>query len=68
MANRILDMRVKLKFWVAGVALAISGLLLAKLIAPLYTCQVTLELLVFIAGVILAMAGLGVILAGLRKS
>jgi len=60
-------MSIKLKFWIAGVALAISGLVLARVVSPLYATRTFLQLSVFLIGVVVAIAGLGIILMGIRK-
>jgi hypothetical protein len=60
-------MSTKLKFWIAGIAVIVVGLVLARGISPLYTDQVAVQLAVFLVGVLVAMAGLGIILIGLRK-
>jgi hypothetical protein len=61
-------MSTKLKFWILGVMLVIAGLVLARVVSPIYESQAIVQLLVFLAGVVVAIAGLGVILVGLRKS
>ena len=61
-------MSTKLKFWIGGVMLVIAGLVLARVVSPVYADQAIVQLSVFLAGVVVAMAGLGVILLGLRKS
>jgi hypothetical protein len=60
-------MSIKLKFWIAGVALAISGLILARVVSSLYASQAIMQLSIFLAGVVVALAGLGIILMGIRK-
>jgi hypothetical protein len=61
-------MSTKLKFWIVGVMLVIAGLVLARVVSTVYADQAMMQLSVFLAGVVVAMAGLGVILVGLRKS
>jgi hypothetical protein len=60
-------MSTKLKFWIAGIVVIVIGLVLAKLLSPTYTGQPVAQLSVFLVGVVVAMAGLGLILVGLRK-
>jgi hypothetical protein len=60
-------MSTKLKFWIAGVVVAAIGLVLARLISPLYSSNSVIQLTIFLVGVIIAMAGLGLILIGIRK-
>ena len=66
--EEIMRMSVKLKFWTGGIITAIAGLVLARVVSPICTGQAILQLLVFIGGVVVAMAGLAIILLGLRKS
>jgi hypothetical protein len=61
-------MSTKLKFWIAGVILVIAGLVLARVVSPLFAGPAIGQLSVFLVGVVVAMAGLGIILVGLRKS
>ncbi len=60
-------MSVKIKYWVGGLVLAIGGLILARVVSPAYTGQSMTQLIFFLFGSVIAVAGLGVILAGLRK-
>jgi hypothetical protein len=60
-------MSAKLKFWIAGVLMAAIGLILARLISPLYSSNAIIQLSIFLVGVIIAMAGMGLILVGIRK-
>ena len=60
-------MSTKIKFWVAGIFLAIIGLVLARIISPTYTENSIAQLATFLSGVVLAMAGLGIIMLGIRK-
>jgi hypothetical protein len=52
---------------VAGIFLAIIGLVLARIISPTYTDSSVVQLVIFLSGVVLAMAGLGIIMLGIRK-
>jgi hypothetical protein len=61
-------MNKKAKFWVAGLIVAAAGVILAKLISPHYTDQPGWQLGLFAGGVLVAMAGLGLIMAGARKN
>jgi hypothetical protein len=60
-------MSAKAKFWLTGLIIAAIGLILARLVSPLYSDQPVLQIVIFLAGVVAAMAGLGIILLGLRK-
>jgi hypothetical protein len=57
----------KAKFWVSGIVVAALGLILARIISGFYPDQPNVQLVLFMIGVPMAMAGLGIILAGLRK-
>jgi len=60
MSNRLI-------FWVAGAVLIIIGLVMVRVLSGMYSDRPVTQLVVYIAGVILALAGLGVILAGIRR-
>jgi hypothetical protein len=60
-------MSTKAKFWIAGIIVAALGLVLARVISPMYSGQTVIQLTFFLLGVVIAMAGLGIILMGLRK-
>jgi hypothetical protein len=60
-------MNTKLKYWITGVIVTIIGLVLAKVVSPAYADQSVIQLVLFLTGVVVALAGLGIILAGLRK-
>lgn len=60
-------MSTKAKFWIAGIIVAALGLVLARVISPMYSGQTVIQLAFFLLGVVIAMAGLGIILMGLRK-
>jgi hypothetical protein len=60
-------MSAKARSWVSGLALIIAGLVLARVISPGYSGQTYVQFGVYIGGVTLALAGLGVILMGIRK-
>ena len=47
--------------------MVVIGLVLAKVVSPMYADQAIAQLSVFLAGVVVSMAGLGIILLGLRK-
>jgi hypothetical protein len=56
-----------LKFWITGILVAAIGLVMARVIAPFFASQPKFQLGVFLIGVVVAMAGLGIILLGIRK-
>jgi hypothetical protein len=60
-------MSTKVKYWVAGVVTAAIGLVLARAVSPMLAAQVVQQLAVYFAGVALALAGLLIILYGVRK-
>jgi hypothetical protein len=60
-------MSTKAKFWVAGLVTAAIGLVLARGVSPLLAAQVVLQLAVYFVGVALALAGLLIIIFGIRK-
>ena len=60
-------MSAKLKFWVAGVIIVAIGLVLARIVSGMYADRAAIQLAIFLTGVIVAMAGLGIILFGIRK-
>jgi hypothetical protein len=60
-------MSTKHKFWILGIVVAAFGLVLARVISPIYADRAVVQLVLFLTGVVLAMAGLGIILVGLRK-
>lgn len=60
-------MSAKAKFWIAGLVAAAAGVVLAKLVSPNYADQPVWEVGIFAAGVAVAMAGLGLVMAGARK-
>ena len=57
----------KTRFWIIGLALIVAGLVLAKVVSNNYTDQPYLQFGLYIGGVTLALAGLGVIMMGIRK-
>jgi hypothetical protein len=61
-------MNKKAKFWIAGVVLAAAGVVLARVISPNYADRPGWQLGLFAAGVLVALAGLGLVMAGARKS
>ena len=56
----------KVKFWIAGLIVAGAGVVLAKVISPGYADRPGWQLGLFAGGVLIAMAGLGLIMAGAR--
>jgi hypothetical protein len=60
-------MSVKAKLWIAGLVVAAVGVILAKVISPRYADQPIWQLGLFMTGVLVALAGLGLIMAGARK-
>ena len=59
-------MNAKKKFWLAGLVLVVVGVMLARVLPGLYE-QSEIKLAVYILGITLALAGLGVIMAGMRN-
>ncbi|MBI4267970.1 MAG: hypothetical protein HY662_04210 [Chloroflexi bacterium] len=60
-------MRTKYKFWLFGLLLAAIGILLARVMVNSFE-PVAVRLTVYLLGVTLALAGLGVIMYGMRKT
>jgi hypothetical protein len=60
-------MNTNLRFWIIGVILAITGVVLARVISGMYSDRAGIQLVLYFLGVIVALSGLGVILFGLRK-
>ena len=60
-------MSIKLKFWLVGILLSAAGVILVRVVAGRYADQVGTQLVIFAVGVALALAGLGMIMAGMRK-
>ncbi len=60
MSNRLI-------FWGAGAVLIIIGLVMVRFLSGMYSDRPVTQLVVYIVGVILALGGLGVILAGIRR-
>ena len=60
-------MSKKAKFWLAGLVVAATGVVLAKLVSPNYADRPGWQLGLFVAGVLVAMVGLGLIMVGARK-
>jgi tellurite resistance protein TehA-like permease len=60
-------MTAKVKYWTTGLVLAIVGLMLARVVSSAFTGQAIVQLTFFLFGSAVAVVGLGVILAGLRK-
>jgi hypothetical protein len=61
-------MSSRLIFWGAGAVLIIIGLVMVRVLSGVYSDRPVTQLVVYIVGVILALGGLGVILAGIRRS
>jgi hypothetical protein len=59
-------MSTKVKFWTLGVLLAAIGLILVRVVSGQYTDEPAIQLVVYFVGVALALAGLVIILAGIR--
>jgi hypothetical protein len=60
-------MSTKTKFWIAGLMVIVMGLVLARAISGIYAANPILQLALYLAGVIIAMAGLAIILFGIRR-
>lgn len=60
-------MSTKLKLWIAGIVLAGIGIVLARVVAMMFEQTIWLQLSMYFLGVLLGIAGLGVILYGIRK-
>ncbi|MDD5082154.1 MAG: hypothetical protein PHU08_02150 [Dehalococcoidales bacterium] len=54
------------KFWIIGLALAGTGVVLVRLVSPALDEAVP-RLVVYFLGITVALAGLGVIMYGIRK-
>jgi hypothetical protein len=61
-------MSSKIKLWAAGLATAAAGLILARVVSGLFAGQAVIQFAVFLIGVALALAGLLIILMGVRKA
>jgi hypothetical protein len=59
-------MSTKKKCWVLGLILAGTGVILARILAPRFD-QPLVKLALFAGGAIIALAGVGVILYGIKK-
>jgi len=59
-------MKTKKKYWLSGVTLAVIGVVLARVIARQFD-QPNLQLILYALGAIIALAGIGVIMYGIRK-
>jgi hypothetical protein len=60
-------MKTKVKFWVAGLVMAAAGLILVRLVSGKFASQVIVQLIIYLAGAALALAGLVIIMFGIRK-
>ncbi len=54
------------KFWIIGVVLAAAGVILARVVARLFN-QPVAQLALFGAGVVIALAGVGLVMYGIKK-
>ncbi|MBN1189957.1 MAG: hypothetical protein JXA46_09405 [Dehalococcoidales bacterium] len=61
-------MNTRIKYWISGVAVAVAGLILARVVSGMYAGQPVVQIVLYIAGVTLAMAGLLIIMIGIRKA
>lgn len=55
----------KLKLWAIGILLAAIGIVLARVVAP--TFESWTQLGIYIAGIIVALAGLGIIMYSMKR-
>jgi hypothetical protein len=60
-------MSTRLIFWGAGAVLIIIGLVMVRVLSGMYSARPVMQLVLYLAGVILALGGLGVILAGIKR-
>lgn len=60
-------MTIKNKFWLAGLLLAALGVAIARLVSPYFTQPVAV-LVLYGVGILLAFAGLGLIMYGMKKN
>ena len=60
-------MSTKVKLWTVGIALAVIGVVMARIISSRFAGEAVFQLAIYLTGVILAIAGLVIILAGIRK-
>jgi hypothetical protein len=60
-------MSTKLRYWAAGLATAAVGLVLVRVVSGLLAAQVAWQLAIYFTGAALALAGLMIILFGIRK-
>jgi uncharacterized Tic20 family protein len=58
---------LKIKYWLIGIVIAGTGLLLAR-VMPRFITQPALQLVVYLVGVALALAGLIIIVFGISKA
>ena len=49
-------MSIKAKFWIAGLIVAAAGVILAKVISPIYISRPGWQLGLFVAGVVVAIS------------
>jgi hypothetical protein len=55
-----------MKYWLVGLATCAVGLVLARIVSPAVTTPIE-QLGLFIFGSVLCLAGLGIIVVGIRK-
>jgi hypothetical protein len=60
-------MKTKAKYWAAGLVMAAIGLVLVRVVSGMFTAQVVLQLVIYLIGAALALGGLVIIMAGIRK-
>ena len=60
-------MSTKAKFWLVGLLLCAAGAIMVRSVAQQYESQWVIQLIITLVGVTLALAGLGMIMAGIRK-
>jgi len=56
-----------MRYWLAGIATCAVGLILARVISPTSQDPIV-QLVLFIFGAALCIAGLGIIIVGIRKN
>ncbi len=61
-------MSAKIKFWIAGLAMAAVGLILVKVVSAMLAAQGPVQLVIYLIGAALALGGLLVIMVGIRKT
>jgi hypothetical protein len=61
-------MSTKTKFWIAGLIAAVAGVVLVRVVSGMFAEQVIVRLVIYFSGVALGLAGLLIIMAGIRKA